>query len=61
MDGKATCFKCGNAIEKNGSDLSGKRIGVGGQEERSNSINGIKPQLSKDDSSAQTEYLTVCG
>ena len=54
VSGKAACSKCGNAVAEGGrdSDLGGKR---------SNSINGIKPQLSKDDSNAQTEYLTVSG
>ena len=53
LNAKASCPRCGNAVEGGlDSDLSGKR---------SNSINGIKPQISKDDSNAQTEYLTVIG
>ena len=53
VSGKTACSKCGNAVEGGrDSDLGGKR---------SNSINGVKPQHSKDDSNAQTEYLTVCG
>ena len=46
MSVKAACSKCGDAVEGgHDSDLSGKK---------SNSINGVKPQISKDETKDQT-------